>query len=259
MKKIITAVALGLGVAMSAQAASFVNGGFENGDFSGWTQGSGYWGSGANNLPYTASPLPLNPSVFDAAGANYNAGAQASAIVGVGVDAITGQSTVRYGNFSARINNSVNNYTVNTIKQSVSNYSGTSINFSWAAVLESSHGASDSDHFALKVVDDTDGTTLYDQFYSSFSAPGIFNSTSGWYWNNWTDVTLNVTQGHNFTIYLLAADCPYGGHAGYVYLDGFGTTQGGPGDNGNSVPEPSSLALAGLGLVALVARRRKLS
>ena len=42
MKKSILAIALlSMGVVGSAQAASFLNGGFEDGNYNGWTQGSG--------------------------------------------------------------------------------------------------------------------------------------------------------------------------------------------------------------------------
>ena len=167
MKKTAIALALSAFVATPALADTFVNGGFEDGTFNGWTQGSGF-------LSYGQTTNNLNPADFMPGGPSYNAGAQASAIVTPGLDPLTGNglNTVYAGNYSARVNNSVNNYSVNVLQQTVNNYTDNSIYFEWAAVLEGSHGLTDSDAFNLTLVDNTKSTTLVQVSYSSASAAG---------------------------------------------------------------------------------------
>ena len=231
----------------SAYADSFVNGGFEDGNLNGWTGGGGFW---------TGSPAsPVNPAV-------YNGGTPNNTIMSGGTDPYTGANRVYTGNYSVRVNDDYNNYSVSTLRQSVTNYTDNSIFFAWNAVLEASHGLRDSDYFSLTLRDDTTGTDLVSRAYSSAGAIG--SGTSGVTWTqygNWFSSGWVVEQidllalnavGHDFTLTLLASDCPYGGHAGYVYLDGFGSVV-----PPNDVPEPGSLALLGLGFAGLVAARQR--
>lgn len=231
-------------------AASFTNGAFESGNFSGWTQGSGYWTGGA-------AP---NPTDYLPGGSRYNASYDASGIVTAGLDPRTDNNLnmVYSGTYSARVNDSNNNYSVSVISQTVSNYTDSNIYFAWAAVLEESHGATDSDNFILKLTNDTLGITLYEVTFNSATAPpGLFTkSSSDWYYTKWQVQNLDVSaySGDTFTLSLLGSDCPYGGHAGYVYLDGFGSVTP-PG--GSDVPEPGTVGLLAAGLGLLIYKRRR--
>jgi len=239
--------------AVPLYAGTFTNGGFEDGTFSGWTQGAGSW-NGA---------WPIDPNLYLPGGARYDMSYWRGDIVTPGPDPVVGNllnqvAPIPGNQYSARINDLVDNYdySVGVISQTVTNYTDPTIYFAWAAVLEESHDATDSDNFTLKLTDDTTAETLYLRAYSSFSAPaGLFHAYNNWNYTNWQVETLDVSlrQGHSFTLSLLAADCAWGGHAGYVYLDGFGSVI--PVD---PVPEPGTLALIGTGLLGLFrARFRK--
>jgi hypothetical protein len=105
---------------------------------------------------------------------------------------------------------------------------------------------------------DTTITVLYNIAYNSASAASaslFTRSSSGWYYTDWQVQSLDVSKfsGDTFTLSLLASDCPYGGHAGYVYLDGFGAVLPPPTD----IPEPATYMMlaGGLGTLALFRRR----
>lgn len=249
IKKTKIALCLALLAAGAANAGSFNNGGFESGDLTGWTTGAGYWN--------TANMADLTPANYLPGGAYYQPSYGVFAVTNAGsVDAITGLSTVRYGDHAVKVNDASPGRGVSLIQQKVTNYSGNSINFSWAAVLESSHGPGDSDNFTISLTDNTTNTVLTTISYNSATNGAIFTSTGNWFYTKWIDETINVTAGHDYTLSLLASDCPHGAHAGYVYLDGFGTTSGGPGDT--NLPEPASLALVGAALAGVgLSRRRK--
>lgn len=212
----------------AAHAQSFVNGSFETGDTSGWSVGGGSWHGGAYPVPDDYLP----------GGVNYG-GPGPISITTPGVDANTdgNLNEVYAGSHSVRVNDAAQNYSVSVISQTVTGYSDPLIAFAYAAVLEASHGATDSDAFIITLTDTTTSETLFSYNLNSATAPGLFTqSSTGWFYTPWIEQSIDVSSraGHNFILSLLANDCPYGGHAGYAYLDGFGSTPGGGGTGGGT-------------------------
>ena len=246
-----------LGSSGLAQADSFVNGGFESGNTSGWTTGGGYRG---NTLNASITPGDLLPG-----GALYSDDGTRGAVidqnyVDPNLGALLG-STVLNGNYAYRAENTINGGDGTAISQQVKNYTDSSIYFGWKAVLENGgHVEDESALMMLTLTDNTTGKLILSRTYNAgFDGSGIdarFKAEGDlFYTPQWQVERLNIDQslsGHDFTLSLLAADCNPTGHTGYAYLDGFGSYV-------PAVPEPETygMMLAGLGMLGVVARRKK--
>lgn len=248
-----------------AHAASFFNGGFEDGTSSGYTTGTGYRGNTLNSALTTASLLP--------GGSLYTGPGSRSAVVGTSyVDPNLGAllgSTVYSGNYAFRVEDTSSGGYASVISQTVTNYTDPTIFFAYKAVLENGgHTADESAELLVELTDNTTNTVLLrDQFNAGATGSGVdmrFASSGDlFYTPNWQIEQVNIDAsnfGHTFTLSVLGADCEPTGHTGYVYLDGFGNanpTPGGGSGGGTAVPEPATLALMGSGLLGLLATRRR--
>ena len=96
--------------------------------------------------------------------------------------------------------------------------------------MQPSHGATDSPNFTILVKDLTSNTSALNIAYSAYSAANsnLFRSVAGYVTTDWKVEEVNVTSGHDYQLVFLAADCSAGGHGGYVYVDGFGSTAPSP-------------------------------
>jgi hypothetical protein len=244
-------------VAGTSQASGFVNGGFETGDASGWTVGAGYRGGTTNSL--------LTPDQILPGGSLFDSSLSHSQIISAGtldpnLGALLG-STVNSGNFSYRVEDTINGGYASVISQKVTNYTDSTIGFAWKAVLENGgHIPDESAAMIITLTDNTTGTLLISRLYNAGATGTGVDSRFAqegdlYYTPTWQNESLSISaslSGHDFTLSVLGADCLPTGHTGYVYLDGFGTAV-------SAVPESSTYAmlLGGLGLVGCIARRRK--
>ena len=140
--------------AYASSGGIVVNPGFETGDFTGWTTEGGSVGSTSFPIDlgwFTSSPA--SRATIVTAGGN-------DSFTTNGIDNITGMPTLFAGNFGARINDPVNDYSAVALKQTITGYSASKLYYAWNAVLEPSHGENDSPAFLIKVTDKTSSKVL---------------------------------------------------------------------------------------------------
>jgi hypothetical protein len=248
MKKIstlVTAAAIMFG-AVSQSSALFVNGGFEDGDFTGWNLDFGIRDYGTTNITWGTPDNNLY-DVIDASGT----------MPGQTLDV-----NPYSGNYMARINNIYGSYHATKLTQSdfvtqTDLDDGAMIYVNWGAMLiepSNTHPAGAQPFFGITVR--KNGSTvqsfLADAENHNSDPSWVLAGYSGgdlWYKaQTWSYDISSYSVGDILTVEIFVADCGWGGHGAYAFLDGIGTVD--PGDP-NDVPDASTVSSIAIGLVAL--------
>lgn len=253
-------------LAASPAYAIFQNGGFETGNFNGWTTASG------TNLSLTGAPPFTSASLNIGAGGTFR-----SVVVGAGADPRAPQLTLpRAGSFTARVNDpvaaggfmdSITQQDAITAADRDAGDNKLHVRFSYAAVLlDSGHADNQRPFFFVRLRNVTKSTTLFEDFaYEQQPGKTFILGTGGYRYTQFQNIDIVVPDadlGDTLEIQALASDCSPTAHPGYVYLDGFGSAVVGPGGPSGVAPVPTLsewgliLLALGIGAVTLYAQRR---
>lgn len=249
---------IGLMVAASAFITSqpahalFTNGGFETGDFSSWDIATGQVGSSTayGDINWSAADHGIYAVIDNTA-------------------TMPGQTTdvdPYNGTHMARINdiNGYNHATRLSQSDTISQQDiddGATIFVNWGAMLiepVNVHPAGAQPNFGINLtVNGTDiasftANALAHNSDSTWSSAGADSSGSSlWYKHDtWSFDLSTFSVGDTVSISMWVADCSWGGHGGYAFLDGIGTT-----NPDNPVPEPATMLLFGTGLAGFAGSR----
>ncbi len=274
MKKFTLLVATLAILGMTAPAhALFTNGGFEDNTFSGWTVEHGWNYAGLTLDPDTGVPVAENITDYNSTPGWIPGPWTDNSSIGEYLDSyytpysnravITGGTDndaialilpmVKYQLHSAMVNSRDSSYHATKISQestlAESDRDGADgrfhVRFAWAAVLEDpGHPPEAQPYFHITLKKVSDNTVLYSKFFYSNQPDNTITwrsdntSDYSWKWIDWQEVDLDITDnvavGDTLRIELSAADCAYGGHGGYAFLDGFRSQASATGGGGTT-------------------------
>lgn len=260
-KKSIVALACAGALLFTAPAfAIFQNGGFELNNYSNWLLGGGSNPGLAGTEPFTANSVVINGNSPGPA-----------TLVSTLTDPLAPLLVLpRVGTVTAKLNNESGGALVTTIRQTdtvtaadIDPVDGLPhIRFSFAPVMDDpQHSPNQQPYFYVALRKVSDNSLLFEKFaYSGQPGVNYLSGTGNWKYLQFQDVDIPLPAnaiGEQVELTVVAADCSLGGHGGYVYVDGFGSSVLPPpgGANAGVVQEvPATgwwtLLLMGLGLLS---------
>jgi len=257
LRSLLAAVAV---AAPASALAMFENGGFESGDFTGWTLEGGTNPGLAGGEPFDGSSVLINPG-----------SAGPSAVVGQITDPYAPTIVLpRLGSHTAQLNDAGGGALVTVLRQTdivstddIDPADGLPhVRFAFAPVLEDpSHAPHEQPYFFVQVKDIDADVVLFEQFaYSGQAGVDFLQGVGNWKYLEFQDVDAVLPAdaiGNRIELTVIAADCALGAHGGYVYVDGFGSSTLPP-DNGAGGGQPRevrpvpTLGTTTTGLLALL-------
>jgi uncharacterized repeat protein (TIGR01451 family) len=220
--------------------ALFNNGGFENGNFTGWTKSTFANGSLSGAQPYTGASITRNVG-----GVDWTTVEGGPSVAPLSLSDPTVGSDVqfpRFGHYVGRVNYAGGNYpnfNANAIVQQttvtasdVDAYDDrVHIRFAYLPVVEDGgHAAAQQAYFYVAVKNVTQGNAvLYQRFTYANEAGVPWQIANGYQFTDWQVVDVapdaaNLAVGDTIEIEVVASGCSQGGHGAWVYVDAFGSS-----------------------------------